>query len=53
MVDNSKVWENYTNFINRVDGDGFNISVAWWGQFSKDNSDIDELNTFDLSLIHI
>ncbi len=44
MVDNSTVWENYTNFLNRVDEDEFNISVAWWSQFLKDDCDIDEID---------
>jgi hypothetical protein len=47
MIDNSTVWENYSNFIKRLDQDKFNILVAWWGQVSKDDSDIDELDNFD------
>ena len=46
MIDNSTVWENYSNFIKRLDQDKFNILVAWWGQISKDDSDIDELTNF-------
>ncbi|MBD2571369.1 plasmid replication protein, CyRepA1 family [Anabaena lutea] len=46
MITNSKVWDNYANFIKKVNQDKINISVAWWNQIDKSAGDIDELTDY-------
>ena len=37
-------WEQVANLIISF---GYDVKFGWWGQVSKDDCDIDELNTFD------
>ncbi|BAY80506.1 hypothetical protein NIES25_69940 (plasmid) [Nostoc linckia NIES-25] len=52
-LDNSHILSNYKKIIEELATRSYSLSVAWWGQFEKENScDIDELdNTLGFDLI--
>ncbi|MEW6499723.1 MAG: hypothetical protein AB1589_45760, partial [Cyanobacteriota bacterium] len=51
-LSNPAILGNYKKIIEELTSKAYSVSVAWWGQLEKDNSDIDELtNTLDFDLI--
>ena len=45
-VSNSHITGNYKKILNLLITDRYKCSVGWWGQFTKDKPDIDELQDF-------
>ncbi len=46
-VINSHIMSQYKNTIGLLSRWGYSVQVAWWGQVTKDDCDIDELDSFD------
>lgn len=44
---NSSVLRQYRRTVDLVTGWGFTVQFAWWGQVSKTDKDVDELDNFD------
>lgn len=44
---NKNVMEHYERTIQLVQGWGYTVRIAWWGQVSKSSPDIDDLDRFD------
>ena len=47
VLTNKNVMEHYERTIQLVQGWGYTVRIAWWGQVDKSHPDIDELENFD------
>ena len=46
-IENRHVMRRIPKNIELLEGLGVSVSIAWWGQFAKDDPDIDELQNLD------
>ena len=46
-LENQSVLKQYSATWKLVQELGYEVAIAWWGQFTKDDPDIDELEDFD------